>query len=63
MREPAAIIGDIRALADELEEALGAPAAQHSRASRGVRRAKPKLVPNDLQRAQARRVLAERGLR
>jgi hypothetical protein len=62
-RQPAAIILDLRALADELEEALNAPPkpSRPRRASPGSRK-KPELEVSELQRAKARRLLRERGL-
>jgi hypothetical protein len=62
VRQPSAIISDLRALTDELEEALNAaPAAPRARHSRGSRK-KPDLQVTDLQRAKAQRLLRERGL-
>ena len=61
-RQPAAIILDLRALADELEEALNAPPKPRSRRASPGSRKKPELEVSELQRAKARRLLRERGL-
>ena len=62
MRQPSAIISDLRALADELEEVLNtAPNAPRARRSPGSRK-KPDLQVTELQRARAQRLLRERGL-
>jgi hypothetical protein len=62
IRQPQAIIGDLRALADELEEALNAPPTTRASRARPGSRKKPELEVTDLQRAKARRLLRERGL-
>lgn len=61
-RKPEAIIGDLRSLADELEQALNAPPKQRRARSGPGARKKPAFEVTDLQRAKARGLLRARGL-
>ncbi|MEO7032499.1 MAG: hypothetical protein ABI548_01605 [Polyangiaceae bacterium] len=62
MRSPSAIVQDIRALADELEQALNAPPKPRRRARAPSQAKKPAIEVTDDQRAKARRLLRDRGL-
>jgi hypothetical protein len=62
VRKPEAIIRDMRALADELEQSLNAAPPQRTARARPGSRKKPKFEVSDLQLAKAQRLLRERGI-